>query len=326
MEKAAMQQKLSKCILHIGTPKTGSTAIQQFLKANYDALSERDILAHAKLANELAKALIPWHVRTRHLKKLGVQNPQKHARLKKKVNRALHKLASSEQNAQKVVILSSERFYSPLNQIDLNHLKEILDYYFESVDLVCFFRDPLDFVASGYNESIKAAYSGSLKAYIKHYINSSVWRYFSNFKLWSSVFGADRCFFVAFNPDQQTNYDVVKHFCAILNLDLAGLNFSQGERFNPQMSAKLAVVYRLINICVPLWKRGKDQRDVLNPANSMLKRFFKELGFLRHGRKLRLTEDQRQMVQSATDTEYRRMLDYYNTGRKALSGSISAPE
>lgn len=317
-----MQQKLSKCILHIGTPKTGSTSIQRFLQANYDALSRRNIIAHVKLANSLAKAFTPWHMRTRFLKKSGLLDPQKHAELKKKAVQDLHEIVSSKANAQKVVILSSEHLYMMVaRDIDITAIKELLEPYFKSVVVVCFFRDPVDFVVSSYNQSLRGAYSGSLPAFIGQYIGSVRWKYFSNYKMWSSVFGSERCFFVPFNPDQQSNYDVVRHFCALVNLDTEGLTFSKGKRFNPQMSAKLTAVYRLINICVPLWKQGTEKQDILNPANSKLKRFFKRLRFLKHGSKLRLTEDQKQLLQSATYTEYRRMLDHYNAAQNALIGS-----
>ena len=322
-----MQQKLSKCFLHIGTPKTGSTAIQRFLEANSDALSRRNIIAQVKLANKLAKAFTPWHLRTRFLKKSGLQDPHEHAHLKKEAVQALHEIVSDEANVQKVVILSSEHFYMmPANNIDITAIKEILEPYFESVVVLCFFRDPIDFVISSYNQNLRGAYSGSLPAFIGKYIGSMQWKYFSNCQMWSSVFGSDRCCFLPFNPDQQTNYDVVRHFCSLVNLDPEGLNISQGKRFNPQMSAKLTAVYRLINIWVPLWKRGADKQDVLNPANAKVKRFFKRLRFLRHGRKLRLTADQRQMVRSATYKEYRRMLDHYNSGRNVSSGSIRETE
>ena len=326
-EKTAMQKKISICILHIGTPKTGSTAIQRFLQANYDALSRRNIIAHVKLANQLAKAFTPWHMRTRFLKKSGLQDPQQHAQLKKKAIQDLQETVSSTANDQKVVLLSSEHFYMLLSRsIDITTVKEVLERYFETVVVVCFFRDPIDFVVSSYNQSLRGAYSGSLPAFIGQYIGSGRWKYFSNYNAWSSVFGSERCFFVPFNPDQKTNYDVVRHFCALVNLDPEGLNFSQGKRFNPQMSAKLTAVYRLINIWVPLWKHGTGQQDVLNPSNFKLKRFFKRLWFIRRGSKLRLTEDQKQLVRSATYTEYRRMLEHYKAGRNALSGSTGESE
>jgi len=323
-EKAAMQQKLSKCILHIGTPKTGSTAIQHFLRANYDVLSRRNIIAHVKLANDLAKAFTPWHTRMRFLQKAGLQDPQKHAQLKTKAVQALHEIVSSEANAKKVVILSSEQLYMmPAQKTDIVAIKEMLKSYFENVDVVCFFRDPVDLVPSSYNQHLRAAYSGSLRTFISDYIKSTSWKYFSNYKWWSSVFGADNVFFEPFNPGQLTNYDVVRHFCALLNVDAEGLIFSHGKRFNLQMSARLTVVYRLINVLVPLWKRGKGQQNVLNPANGKIKSFGKRLRFLKHGRKLRLTADQREIVRLATYKEYRRMLDHYNSRRNAPTRSIS---
>lgn len=317
-----MQQKLSKCILHIGTPKTGSTAIQRFLQANHDDLSRLNIIAHVKLANELAKAFTPWRARTRFLKKTGLHDSGKHAQLKKEAVQVLHEIVSNKANAQKVVILSSEHFYMlSANKTDITAIQELLDPYFDTVVVVCFFRDPVDFVVSSYNQSLRAANSGSLSAFIGQYIGSILWKYFSNQKMWSSVFGSDRCFFVPFNPNQQANYDVVRHFCALVNLDPKGLNFLKGERFNPQMSAKLTAIYRLINIWVPLWKQDAGKQDVLNPVNRKLKKFFSRSRFLKHGSKLRLSEDQKQLVRSATYTEYRRMLEHFNAGQNAMIGS-----
>ncbi len=44
-----MTAKFSRCVLHIGTPKTGSTTLQSFIQANRDRLAERGVWAPRSL-------------------------------------------------------------------------------------------------------------------------------------------------------------------------------------------------------------------------------------------------------------------------------------
>ncbi|MDA9176385.1 hypothetical protein N9O95_04790 [Alphaproteobacteria bacterium] len=307
-----MHQKLPRCILHIGTPKTGSTAIQHFLEKNYNNLKERNILADVPLAIKLSRALTGWESREFFLKKVGISNPNQHANFRVKAYEQLQRVLNEPNNLNNTVIFSSEHFYElGCDPVKIERLQLCLEQYFEVVEVLCYFRDPVDLVVSNYSQALKGKFAGSLQTYIGWWMKQWDWNYFSQYQIWSSIFGADRCRFVPFNPKKQVSYDVVLDFCSRTDLDLADLTLFKGSRINPQLSVRMIAALRLINTLVPLFvSMGKGRELVLNPLNRKLKKYVMDHRILSAGRKLKLSARQKHMVRLTTHREYTQILEH----------------
>ena len=137
-----------KLILHIGSQKTGTTSIQQFLAQNRDYLNEQDIYIPDYLGginHRYAVFLAEEHnkrddafTRSHGLK----DNYEKKIKFKQSL---LSKLKSdSKRNCSKIWIISSEFFQSRLNtEIEVSRLYDIVNNLFRDIKIICYVRDPL---------------------------------------------------------------------------------------------------------------------------------------------------------------------------------------
>lgn len=310
---SVMPQKLPKCILHIGTPKSGTTTLQDFLKSNNDALAQQGFVTHRRLGSKLARGFTPWQKRTRFLRKSGLKSRTAQERLLQKSKEELATLVQSEQNSGKTLVLSCEHFYMMGSYGDA--LEEIRDFFyqhFETVEIICYFRDAVDYVPSGYCQNLRGAYTGSLAASIDVYLKSDRWRYFSNYQNWSAVFGPEHCQFIPYNPGKRSDFDIVEDFCSVVQFDHSNLFWKGGTRLNTKMSARMCQMYRLINIFVPVWKKTKGKRPQIDPRNKQFKAYVKDLKVLQGGKYLRLTEQQKERIRSVTQDEYEPLIALHN--------------
>lgn len=203
------------------------------------------------------------------------------------------------------LVLSSEQFYGVSNTEEkFLELKNILDQYFDKVDIVGLFRTPIEYCKSTYNESIKNAYKGSFDHYVDTHLMRERWKYNQNCNSWSSAFGADHCYFAVFNSITHGNYDAVHHFCVLAGLKVTHLINPTEERKNTRMSGRLMTAYRLINILVPMWKVDEDSKRSINPLNKRLKGRIRRVPFLNGGRTLELTPGREEQIRSVTQAEF----------------------
>ena len=137
-----------KLILHIGSQKTGTTSIQQFLAQNRDYLNEQDIYIPDYLGginHRYAVFLAEEHNKRddAFTRSYGLKdNDEKKIKFKHSL---LSKLKSdSKRNCNKIWIISSEFFQSRLNtEIEVSRLYDIVNNLFRDIKIICYVRDPL---------------------------------------------------------------------------------------------------------------------------------------------------------------------------------------
>lgn len=137
--------RLSRLVLHVGTHKTGSTAIQDAFFANSELLAEKGVIyprlsvhsGHHGLVTDWAKA-------------------HKAYVLAGGSRAALRRIAETHGDSDRTVILSSEEFSrgQPGNSVDLAELREILSA-FDSFEVICVLRTQWQFLQSVYLEISK---------------------------------------------------------------------------------------------------------------------------------------------------------------------------
>lgn len=146
---------LPRLILHVGTPKTGTTSLQYFLRNNYEHLREQGVL-------------YPLSVLTH-------QRPPKHQWMMSDLiqadaagftTRVSSALAESDARIH-TVILSTEGIYNhwwdyPTGTRDL---LKVLTNTFLSVSVLVVFREPLSFALSLYKQALKNPARPSAKCY-----------------------------------------------------------------------------------------------------------------------------------------------------------------
>ena len=149
------------CILHIGFPKTGSTAIQSFFLKYKKLLAKQNIffsgenVKHRFLVSifGVKSSSNKFHIRNGHLTEKQIINYQK-----KQVEQ-LDKLLSKNQAKEKdcMFVLSDEGLINKADRLDLDGLKTFLDSRFDDIRIVCYLRDPTKGLISRAQERIKSA-------------------------------------------------------------------------------------------------------------------------------------------------------------------------
>ena len=140
--------KKPRLILHIGSQKTGTTSIQQFLAKNREYLSTQDIYIPDYLGGNNHRYAVFLAENTGKREDAftissGLQNnDDAKKQFRKKLLEKIEYECERENN--KIWIISSEFFQSRLNtNEEVSRLKSILSDLFDEIKIICYLRDPL---------------------------------------------------------------------------------------------------------------------------------------------------------------------------------------
>lgn len=222
--------------LHIGRHKTGSTALQRFLKANREALAARGLTCLTSAAgdpalHELANALTPRRRAQASPAQLEAFTAEE-ARVVEALGAPGDKIASSEgfQNATPDRVA---RIFPPGATTVVVYLREQLDYllsaYAQSTQAQATRRSFVDF-AGGLDR--RTDYGGFLDA-------------------WAGAFGPERLAARVYAREAFDGGDLRRDFLAVLGLEPDGLKF-QRHAANASIGPELVEAKGLIDAYVPL--------------------------------------------------------------------------
>lgn len=200
--------------IHIGTHKTGSTALQQFLQVNRRALQNYNL--HHPDFGEFASHALAFGLG------FGMWVPPNATR-EELLARARKELTTTTVRAIKAgknVVLSSEVFSAfSLKDIDVvSRFKAFLtECGLTNVRIICYIRRQDHFAESIYNERIKAGHHKDSKELPTP---GSIWNMDSHLLLgyYKNVFGADNITVRPFEKDQFTGGDLFTDFLEVLGL------------------------------------------------------------------------------------------------------------
>lgn len=241
-----------KAILHIGTEKTGSTALQHFLYDNQVALNDHSFYLPADFGrpnNHKFSAFFSADPER------AADHPDP-AKEDERFRGAFEDFLSGlPQDA--TVILTSEHFHSRVTSRDqVLRLRRFLERYFEKISIVCYFREQSSMAISLYSTVVKIRRVESLEEFVS---TSSVnpENYYYNFydiaENWSSVFGLENCTFRIFARKRLIGGDIRQDFLQIVGLDEAGFEFgSSVNSANESLSYLHCLIFRKVNqIMIP---------------------------------------------------------------------------
>ncbi|MHA7898281.1 MAG: hypothetical protein ACX94B_00350 [Henriciella sp.] len=252
-----MKPKLfKKCILHIGSEKTGTTAIQHYLRSNRPELARRGFLypvaMNAEHSSQWEFVVIAHHAPW--LQDMGKQQgildaASQHA-FRVKLTQILEKEFAKNKNAQ-TLIISSEHFQSRLyTDKEISFIKSFLSEWVEEFQVVVYFRRQDELALSLLSTRLKSSSKLELED-VMAALNSPV-RYYEYDKIygrWAKAFGSDAISSLIYDPKFWPDGDLVSDFCRATSLPK--LRYTP-QRLNPSLDRKGFQFIHAINELYPI--------------------------------------------------------------------------
>jgi hypothetical protein len=251
-----------KVILHIGTHKTGTTALQEFCRVNSSALMNKGfyyaVPKHQSSANPIAEALV------------GGADDRVREFLEAHLRRARLKRAHT-------VIVSAEKFFGMLLLLRLHGksingdtitreaglIRKLCGFLPVDVDpmVVCYVRRPDHYLESLYNQLVKdtSRYTGDVMQFQDRICD--ILHYSRYLNLWRDAFGARACCVYGY---ETVHSNVIEHFMgSVLGIDWVAGFERPGLRTNERISRDLLEYKRFINSIIPEEERDIEKRIFL---------------------------------------------------------------
>ena len=184
-----------KLFLHIGTEKTGTTAIQDFIRNNTNKLKQSGLVplkTFLQNENNLNSRLLTYLFENEsdYILDDRIPVPKNKEDSKKLFESILKKELEPFQSQNCNFLMSSEQLSSRLqNQYQVLKLKTFLEKFFNEVEIIIYIREQTSMVKSAYYTSLIAGYIPYFHEFINIHIKLSNLRYNYNLmiKQWEEV-------------------------------------------------------------------------------------------------------------------------------------------
>lgn len=206
-----------RCILHIGTPKTGTTSLQRVLSSNREKLAGGGVYYSSTAGKFNSRALAVAISPNRNQDFLS-----RHKLLDKDTfqrwREALLSNLSDEINAaassQDVYLLSSEHFASTLDQSsNVSSLADFLSPHFSDIKVVCYLRRQDLMAVSRISEALRAGLTRrGLPDVTSNESLPAIYDYCDLLARWGSAFGHSALQPKIFEKNQLVGGDIVTDF------------------------------------------------------------------------------------------------------------------
>jgi hypothetical protein len=246
---------VTRAVLHIGTEKTGTTALQAYLQRNRDALMRRGIMysAAAGWQNHYRLAAFACKDAVDDLRLIcGVQTLQDLPAFRRKLKADL--AAEVRRHSDKLFLFSNEHCHSRVVHDDeMARLKELLAGLFQEVRVILYLRRQDEVATSLYSTSLKAGSTD--RSVIGERMASS--RYFDYGQLierWTEAFGEENVTVARFSAIHLLNGSIIEDFCQRLGLPVLD---HAAERENQSLKPEYQEFLRQMNQFLPRFADGR---------------------------------------------------------------------
>lgn len=254
-----------KLILHIGTEKTGTTTIQEFLDINREQLDRQGIAFlrspgltnHRKIATY---SLDADHIDD-HVIELGLQDEIKRKKWKEIFKNEFEQEIKNLPNRIHTVLISSEQLHSRLHKnSEVNNLFNLVKPLFDTIKIIVYLRRQDKVAVSLFST---ACHAGGHRIEIidsRPRGDNPYYNYLNLVEKWSSIFGKDSIKINLFEKESFYNNDLLQDFSHHINLEYTPNIIKPGNK-NEQLSSKLQSCLLLFNRVYPKFENGKFNRE-----------------------------------------------------------------
>lgn len=276
--------KFTKCYLHIGTEKTGTTSLQQFLKINQDELKKQGFFVSEQMGPsehiDLVCLFAHTNKRFSRRKRLGMTTPAAVEAHKVDLAERIGTELANNAHPDRSLIISSERLVTMINTEDeIAALREFLLRYCDEVEIVAYIRPQHEFAISRYSTVLK---TGSESEQCLPVVDESapaarVYYYDQLLGFWHAGFPESPVTIRKFQRNELVDGDTVEDFAHISGIDTSDLQ--PPRTLNKSLSAQAQLFLRHINSNIPKPNSpaGTPRRGDIN---SILEQHFSGPGYL----------------------------------------------
>lgn len=234
---------LNTLYIHIGTHKTGTSAIQRFLALNKALLEQKGFL-------------FPEQSRRAYYK-----HTDEGVFVTRANQRSFQKLVRLGQKKQKKIIVSSETFSLLENVFDL---KPVLAG--STVKIICYLRRQDDLFQSLYNQSVKGGSNDQdISVFQAPYMD-----YFQLLAPWAECFGQNNMIVRVYEKQQLLNQSLIDDFMDALGLPMTDEYQKLEQDPNPRLPLAALGYMRGINCLLKDRKKARKYKDVIGEFSSKL--------------------------------------------------------
>lgn len=259
-----MPHYFKHCIIHIGTEKTGTSSIQQFLEHNKLSLVKEGVFYPSLGGGGSQWELMavahphPWNDVSLS-RQLGIKVTEDLSTYKAQLTDDLDKQFSAVRRCETLVV-SSEHFHSRLQDVkSVARLKDFLDRWCRSYRIVVYFRRQ-DRVAVSFNSTRVKSGATNPKAGLPATIERipRYYHYDRIFDDWARVFGRDAMTPVIYKDKRKCADWLLKSFCGVTGIRFDGK--ADVDDHNPSLNETGLRVLATINRI--LAEAGGESRDL----------------------------------------------------------------
>jgi len=226
-----------RLILHIGTEKTATTTLQEFVYHNREALLQRGVALSSLLGEPTNRKLAAYCMSPGHFddyfKDRQITTDEAKAKYFEGFEAAFAQEVRALSSRATTMFISSEHFHSRLRDLaSIRRLKALLDASFDEVRIVCYFREQSAMLASLYSTAIKSGNIASLETFARHCSpDNAYFNYHSFFARWRDVFGREALVPRLYGREHFVGGDIRRDLVALLTgrAEFEGLDFSVAD-------------------------------------------------------------------------------------------------
>lgn len=244
--------------LHVGYPKTGSSAIQKFLYLNRGKLLESNILYPETGVDKLAHNQLPWVVKDdsrvddnisyahHQIPWVFTHDPRageniSEADIIEGIKREIRQNANVD-----TVLISSEGFIFSMSP---ELVQSIFSELFDEIIIIAYLRSPLKWMRSDYNQGVKGW--RQLSCSFDEHINSVLliedcpMNYYHKLSEWAAVFRWENISIRTYDVEKSK---LVESIIRVIGLDdIAGFKKLHSNDSNPGLSTGQLELLRVVN-------------------------------------------------------------------------------
>lgn len=259
-------------VLHIGTEKTGTTAIQEFLRLNANKYIDKGVVIPDYLGGAHSLFACCFYSNQRQ-DEISLAHKMNNAEARNRIrNETLTRFKSQVSNAKTAkFVISSEHLHSRLtDKLEIKELFEFVSPLFDSIKIILYIRKPIDAAISSWSTAVKyGVVSTSLPSPSDPYIHNNSMHKESILR-WGKYFGETNICVRLFRKDAFHQNNLIHDFTASCDID-----YSDDMILPPKVNERLGydgiLFLSEINKQLPLVINNE-----LNPVRQNLHAYFEQ--------------------------------------------------